>query len=337
MIKSLLKKTEFIVALVIVGLSLIIGAINPTFFSIANLFDTLRGSTVLGIFALGTMIVIISGGIDLSFTAIAIFSLYVTTKLMLYWQYEGNVILMYAIAAFIGTMIGLINAWLISSYKLPTMIATLGTSSLIRGFMLFFIDSQYIRNIPDGLDKFAKAQWFVTLVGEGPAKTSLHPAVFILVFLVFVVWFILKYTMIGRGIFAIGGSREAAERSGFNTKGITIFIYAFVGFLAGIGGMTFGAFAREANPFALVGTEMDVIAAVVLGGTLITGGRGTVIGTLLGVLLVTIMKNSLILIGIPSAWQKVVIGIILIIGTGIPAYRALKAQKQLSANLVEQS
>jgi len=337
MIKRLFKKTEFIVALTTIGLSLIIGMINPTFFSLATVFDTLRSGTVVGIFALGTMIVIISGGIDLSFTAIAIFSLYVTTKLMLAWQYSGSVVLMYIIAAAIGTLLGLINAWLISSFKLPTMIATLGTQSLIQGFMLFFIDSQYIRNIPDGMDKFAKAQWFVTDVGGGPAKTSLHPGVLIFFALVIVVWFILKRTMIGRGIYALGGSREAAERTGFDTKGITVFIYAFVGFLAGIGGMTFGAYAREANPFALVGTEMDVIAAVVLGGTAITGGRGTVIGTLLGVLLVTIMKNSLILIGIPSAWQKVVIGIILIIGTGIPAYRSLTAKKQLNIDLAEQS
>jgi len=316
---------------------LVIGAINPTFFSIANLFDTLRNGTIVGIFALGVMIVIISGGIDVSFPAIAVFSLYVTTKLALFYDYQGSIFWMYVVSAIIGLLLGLINAWLISTFKLPTLIATLGTASLIRGFMLFFIDSQYIRNIPDGMDKFAKAQWFVTQIGEGPAKTSLHPGVFILVVLAFLVWFIMKYTMIGRGIYAIGGAREAAERAGFNIKGITIFIYAFVGFLAGIGGMTFGAFFREANPFAIVGTELDVIAAAVLGGTIITGGRGSVIGTMLGVLLVTITKNSLILVGIPSEWQKVVIGIILIIGTGIPAYRALKAQRQLSTNLAEQS
>ncbi len=333
--KSLFQKTEFIVALVLVGLSLVIGLINPTFFSLSNLFDTMRSSTVVGIFALGAMIIIISGGIDVSFTAIAIFSLYATTKLMLAWQYQGNVLLMYVIAAVIGLLLGLINAWLIYSFRLPTLIATLGTSSLIRGFMLFFIDSQYIRNIPAGMAQFGKAQWFVTQIGDGPAKTSLHPGFFILVAMAIIVFFIMKYSMVGRGIYAMGGAPEAAERSGFNTRFIMFFIYGFVGFLSGIGGMTFGVFSRQANPFDLVGTELDVIAAVVLGGTLITGGRGTVVGTLLGVLLVTVLKNSLILVGIPSAWQKVVIGIVLIIGTGIPAYRALKAQRQLSANIAE--
>lgn len=335
MMKNLLQKTEFIVALVLVGLSLIIGAINPTFFSLSNLFDTMRNGTVVGILALGVMIVIISGGIDVSFTAIAVFSLYATTKLMLAWQYQGNVFLMYSIAAFIGLLLGFLNAWLIYSFKLPTLIATLGTQSLIRGFLLFFIDSQYIRNLPAGMASFGKTQWFVTQIGEGPAKTSLHPGFFILVVSAIVVFLILKYTMVGRGIYALGGAPEAAERTGFDTRGIMFFIYGFVGFLSGIGGMTYGVFSRQANPFDLVGTELDVIAAVVLGGTTITGGRGTVIGTLLGVLLVTVLKNSLILVGIPSAWQKVVIGIVLIIGTGIPAYRALKAQKQLSANIAE--
>jgi simple sugar transport system permease protein len=131
--------------------------------------------------------------------------------------------------------------------------------------------------------------------------------------------------MLGRSIYALGGSREAAERAGFNVPRIQYFIYAFVGLLSGIAGMTFGSMARQANPQDLVGTELSVIAAVVLGGAQLTGGHGTVIGTILGVILVTIANNSLILIGVPTAWQRVVIGIIILIGTGLPAIQARRA------------
>jgi len=131
--------------------------------------------------------------------------------------------------------------------------------------------------------------------------------------------------MLGRGVYALGGSREAAERAGFNISRIEYFIYGFVGLLSGVAGMTFGALNRQANPQDIVGSELNVIAAVVLGGAQLTGGRGTVIGTILGVALVVIMNNSLILIGVPSVWQRVVIGLIILIGTGLPALQARRS------------
>jgi simple sugar transport system permease protein len=148
------------------------------------------------------------------------------------------------------------------------------------------------------------------------------------VLVVIVVWLLLDYTMLGRGIYALGGAREAAERAGFNVTRIQYFIYATVGLVSGIAGMTFGSLARQANPQDIVGMELNVIAAVVLGGAQLTGGRGTVIGTVLGVILVVIANNSLILIGVPSVWQRVVIGAIILIGTGIPAIQARRAGKR---------
>ena len=123
-------------------------------------------------------------------------------------------------------------------------------------------------------------------------------------------------------------AREAAERAGFNVPRIQYFIYGFVGLLSGIAGMTFGSMARQANPQDIVGLELNVIAAVVLGGAQLTGGRGTVIGTILGVTLVVIANNSLVLIGVPTVWQRVVIGLIILIGTGLPAIQARRASKR---------
>ena len=130
-------------------------------------------------------------------------------------------------------------------------------------------------------------------------------------------------------IYALGGAREAAERAGFNISRIQYFIYGFVGLLSGIAGMTYGSLNRQANPQDIVGTELDVIAAVVLGGATLTGGRGSVIGALLGVTLVTIMSNSLVLIGVPSEWRRVVTGLIIIIGTGIPAIQAQRNTRRI--------
>jgi simple sugar transport system permease protein len=327
-VKRLLRRNETLVAVTLVILCLVIGLNNPTFFTVGNLFTLLRSSIVTGIFAMGVLIVIISGGIDVSFTAIGVFALYATVKLMLYFAPDAPIWAAFIVAALIGLGLGLINAFFIAQFKLPTLIVTLGTLSMFHGFLLFAIGNQIIRDVPPALTEFARAA--IVQIPQERGIANLHPAVFLLIATVIVVGFLLNYTMLGRGIYALGGAPEAAERAGFNVTRIQYFIYGFVGLLSGIAGMTFGALARQANPQDIVGTELNVIAAVVLGGAYLTGGRGTVIGTLLGVVLVIIAYNSLILIGVPTVWQRVVIGLIILVGTGIPAVQERRARKRTS-------
>lgn len=318
--KDLFRSNEFLVAVTLLVLCLLIGLLNPVFFTVSNLFDLLRSAVVMGIFAMGVLIVIVSGGIDVSFTAVAVFALYATTKLLLAYYPNAPIGLAFLISGVIGLLLGLINAFFIARFRLPTLIVTLGTLSMFRGFMLFVIGNKLIRDIPPSMTAFSR--WTVLEVPMANGGLSkLHPAIFLTLAATLIVWLLLDYTMLGRGIYALGGAREAAERAGFNIAMIQTFIYSFVGLLSGVAGMAYGALQRQANPQDIVGTELDVIAAVVLGGAQLTGGRGTVIGTLLGVALVTVMKSSLILIGVPSEWQRVVIGLIIIIGTGIPALR----------------
>jgi simple sugar transport system permease protein len=331
-VKRLLRRNETLVAVTLVALCLVIGLNNPTFFTVGNVFTLLRSSIVTGIFAMGVLIVIISGGIDVSFTAIGIFALYSTVKLILHFAPETSIWVAFVIAAIIGLGLGLINAFFIAQFKLPTLIVTLGTLSMFHGFLLFAIGNQIIRDVPPALTAFARAT--VIQIPQERGIANLHPSVFLMIAIVIMVWLLLKYTMLGRGIYALGGAPEAAERAGFNVTRIQYFIYGFVGLLSGIAGMTFGALARQANPQDLVGTELNVIAAVVLGGAYLTGGRGTVIGTLLGVILVVIANSSLILIGVPTVWQRVVIGIIILIGTGVPAIQERRAGKR-TASLAE--
>ena len=129
---------------------------------------------------------------------------------------------------------------------------------------------------------------------------------------------LMNFTMFGRKIYAIGGSEEAAMRLGINVRRVKVLIYVIAGAIAGLAGITHMTLARMANPFDLVGMELNVIAAVVLGGARITGGHGTVAGALIGAFVITMINTTLMMIGVPSYWQKVVIGCLIIAGTGLP-------------------
>jgi simple sugar transport system permease protein len=175
----------------------------------------------------------------------------------------------------------------------------------------------------------------VTVQNPLGGSVGLHPAVLIMIAVALLVWWFLKYTMIGRGIFALGGNREVAEYSGFNLRQIEYVIYGTVGVLSAIAGVTLATFTRGVEPVALMGQELNVIAAVVLGGAAITGGRGSVIGSLLGVLFMTIMRTSLIMLRIPAYWQELFVGVALVIGTAIPAIRARRLRQQMASEVTD--
>lgn len=317
---------EPLVAIALIGLCGIVAIVNPIFLSWDNLFGMLRSGMVPLLLALGVLIVIVSGGIDVSFTAVAVVALYVTVRFAGSVSADLPIAVLFLVSAFIGLLLGLVNAVFVARFGLPTLIVTLGTLSLFRGFLLFVVGTEVIRDIPPALTRFSRSA-LVTTATSGGGTVGLHSGIVVVAVIVVVVWFLLRYSIIGRGVYAIGGNVDAANRSGFNVRGIQYVIYAVVGLLAGVAGMMHGAMVRQASPFDLVGTELDVIAAVVIGGAQLTGGRGTVWGTILGVALIVVMNNSLILLGIPSTWQKVAIGLIILLGTGLPAYRRRRAER----------
>ncbi|MCG8481088.1 MAG: ABC transporter permease, partial [Spirochaetales bacterium] len=309
--------------LILLAFSLVVGIINPSFFSIGNLFGLLKSNVVTGIFALGVLLVLISGGIDISFPAVAVVSMYMTGQLFESIGYAGPVILAFLIAIVIGMLLGTINAAIISTFRLPTLIVTLGTLSAYQGFVLTFVDTRIINRLTEPMVNYSRLEIFRTTMATGQT-TGLHVSFFVYIALAILTALILRYTTIGRGVYALGGDRQATERAGFSIRRIEFFIYTYVGFLAGIGGILHSAHVRNANPFDLVGSELNVIAATVLGGATIGGGRGTVIGTLLGVMLITVMNNSLILLGIPSYWQRFTTGLILLVAVAVPQIRTMQ-------------
>lgn len=331
LLKMLFARTETFVALVIVALCLVIGAKSPAFFSVGNLFDLLRSSVEMGVMALGFFVVLISGGIDVSFAAIAVLSLYGTSKLLTAMNFQGSVIWAFLIAALIGLILGLFNATFISYFRMNTLIVTLGTASIFRGIMLVFVGTRIITSLPKGMLAFGRAN-LIQIQTAGGRTVGLSASVLLLAGAAVLVWAVLRYTTLGRGIFALGGDAVSARRAGFNVAAIQLFVYGLAGALSGVTGIVHASAVRNANPFDLIGTELGVIAAVVLGGARITGGLGSVTGTLLGVLLVVIMNNSLILLGVPSFWQRAVVGLLIILGTGITAYQS---RRESSVNLLE--
>jgi simple sugar transport system permease protein len=315
------SRNETLVALVILGFCALATVADPSFLSLATLTDLLRGGIVLGIFAVAALLVLISGGLDVSFTAVAAFTMYTTALMLNTWAPGVPWFMAFAVGMAVGGLLGLINGIFIAGFGLPTLIVTLGTLSVFRGFMLTFIGQKQITTLPSGMREFGRAMMVRGTNADG-SFYSLPWAFAALVLVVIVTWAILHRTMLGRAIFAIGGSLESARRIGVNVKATQYFVYIYVGVLAGLAGVIHASMARVANPFDLVGLELSVIAAVVLGGARLAGGYGTLTGTLLGVALIVLVRNSLVVIGIPSTWQSVTIGILILIGTGLPAWQA---------------
>ncbi|MEM7491118.1 MAG: ABC transporter permease [Pseudomonadota bacterium] len=320
-------RNEVLVFGVILAFCALAAASDPNFLSIPTLTDLMRNAIVLGIFAVGAMVVLVSGGIDVSFTAVAAFAMYATTVLLRDVAPEMGWPIAFLVAIAIGAALGAFNGVFIALFGLPTLIVTLGTLSLFRGALLTFIGTAQISNLPAGMRDFSR--WMMIRGTDADGNFySLHWAFAFLVAIVILTWFILNRTMLGRAIYAIGGAPESARRIGIDVKRTQMFIYVYVGALAGLAGIMHGSLARISNPQDLVGLELSVIAAVVLGGARLTGGVGTLTGTLLGVALIVLVRNSLIVVGVPSVWQSVVIGALILLGTGLPAYQALRAQRR---------
>jgi simple sugar transport system permease protein len=312
-----LARHEGIVLVTVILLTIAVGTINPEFFSFFNLFSLLKNSTIIGLFAVGFFLVLVVGGLDVSFTSVGVFAMYVTVKLALAFYPDAPFLVLFVVAALIGGTLGLLNGLLVTRFRAPSLIVTLGTMSLYRGFLLYFIGTSWIRQVPSAMIQFNRTNVLV-MTAENGAQVGLHFSVAIFVAIVAIVFLVLRYTTLGRSLYAVGGNPVAARRMGINVEGIETVAYCMAGALAGIAGFLSAVQLRLADPQTLTGSELDVIAAAVLGGAAITGGKGSVIGVFLGVLLIVITNDSLIVLGIPAAWQKVAIGLLLLIAIGMP-------------------
>lgn len=326
-VKRKLAANEMIVVYIIAVLCIVISIVNPAFASVSTIVTLLRSMLVTLIFAAFEMVIIISGGIDVSFPAVASFAMYVTAKIMnaAGWDSIG---LAFLIAIVTGMIFGLLNSVLIVKMKIPPLIATLGVSSVVSGATLAFLGSKEINKLPESFGKLSKI-FIYEYVSETGITYQLTVLILIPVIIYLFLWILLKYTMLGRGIYAIGGDKNAARIAGFRVDGIQTFVYTMSGALAGVGGVTYMILMRQAHPQVLMGSEMMVIAAVVVGGTRITGGHGTIFGTILGVTLIALIENNLIMLGIPTYAQTFVVGLLIVVGTAITSLRTKRIQNSV--------
>jgi simple sugar transport system permease protein len=316
----LVRRPSAFTLLLIVLVSAVVGWINPAFFQLSNLFDVVRASTVLGLFALGVLVVLAAGGLDVSFTSIAALIMYAVTKAVLAWAPGTPIAAILLAGAVLGTLLGVVNGLLVQGLKAPSLIVTIGTQYFYRGLLLSFVGTALIANVPAAMEAFGKLE----LVSFQPAqglRAALPAFVLILVAAAALTWWLLNRTLLGRAVYAMGGNLAIAGRLGYDLRALHVFVFGYAGLLAGVAGIVHVSSNRLANPFDLVGSELDVIAAVILGGARINGGSGTVAGTLLGVVLVTLVNNVLILAGVPNTWQKAIVGAFIVLAGGFFAIR----------------
>lgn len=305
---------------------------NPLFFSLETLFDTLRSGSTMMLFALGLLVVLISGGIDVSFTAVAVAAGYLAVKLVLAWGID-NLLLALTIAGASGLVMGLFNGVLIHYFRLHALIVTLGTQSVFYGAMALILGTRSLSasQMPASMAAFGAANLVTFQGSDGLSSYGLSVFFPIVVAFTVLTWFILYRMKLGRQVFAVGSDADAASRVGVKVSLVRLFVYSYTGAIAGITGIVYFSNLRFVNPTSLVGTELFVLAAVVIGGATLTGGEGTILGTILGVTVVQLFQNTLVFLGLSASFNNLFFGAVLLITLGTMYLRRRRSDR---ANLV---
>jgi simple sugar transport system permease protein len=320
---ALIKRHEFYLAVLISLMVIGLGISSEDFLTLGNIFDMSVSSAILGIMACGLFVVLIAGGIDISFPATAAIAQYVMATYVL--SIGGNFFIAFLIAAAVGMLLGLINAVLVYKLKVPAIIITISTLNLFFGLLIYFSNGAWLYGFPDW---FMDGVELFTFVGSDGYDYGFSLPIIMLVAVVSFTSFLMSKTRLGRQIYAMGGNADAASRIGINLFGINLFVYGYMGALAGIASVVQTQITQSVAPNSLMGFELTVLAAVVLGGTSMTGGKGTLMGVVLGVALLAILKNGLTLLGVPSYWHAVVTGLIIVFSISMTALNEKKQALQ---------
>ena len=280
---------------------IVITALNPSFMTTDNILNILRQVSISALIAFGMTFVILTGGIDLSVGS----TLALTGAIAASMLASGmDPVLTMFTALLIGAILGAINGVIIAKGKVAPFIATLATMTIFRGLTLVFTEGRPISDLGNEIT--------FQMLGKGYFFGVPVPVVtMILAF--FGLYFIMHKTTFGRRVYAVGGNEGAAKLSGINVDRIKIAVYSLTGMLAALSALILTSRLNSAQPTAGTSYELDAIAAVVLGGTSLTGGRGWIFGTLVGALIIGVLNNGLNLIGVSSFFQQVVKGLVILV------------------------
>ena len=281
---------------------------SPSFATLDNIASLLNNNAVNVIWAVGLLVVLIAGGIDISFAVTASVVQYIAVYAFTSIG-GGNWPIGFLVAGALGTAIGFINAGLIHYFRIISIVVTIATFNALFGLLMFITSGRFIYDLPD---------WWtnrIAIASIGSAELILPVAV--MAAAMAATWFLIDCTTTGRQLYAFGDNPEGARRAGINAAHMRFLSFGWMGMMAGIGGLMQVNIVQEVVPNALIGRELDVLAAVVLGGARLGGGRGSVLGCFLGVLLVAITQNGLNLLGVSPFAFKMVIGVIILLAISL--------------------
>ena len=300
---------------IIIGLILlciIITIVNPNFLTSNNLMNVLRQTSTNLYLALAMTMIIILGGIDLSVGSIMAVTGVVTSMSIAVLDMSVGVAVV--LGLFVGILIGAANGYVASTTVIPPFIITLATMNIARGAAYVLSDGQPVRVMSDSFNFIGSGYFF----GFLPA-----PVLYLIIFLI-LCYIIMNRTKLGRYIYAVGGNPEAARFSGISIKKVKFFAYTFSGFMAAVAGIVLASRMFSGQPTAGNAAEMDAIAAVVLGGTSMSGGIGRIGGTVIGALIIGVLSNGLNLMGVSSFWQYIVKGAVILVAVYVDVIKRRK-------------
>ena len=299
--------------IVLVVLCVLMTVLSPVFLTYPNLVNILQQVTVNAILALGISTVIFTGGVDLSVGAVLAVSAIIMGKMMVEWSISPVIAVICAVI--IGAFFGTINGILISRFNLQPMIATLGILSVARGAALTIADGQTITGYSTGF------RW----IGSGTiGNTGIPVQIIFMLMLYAIMHYILKYRKFGRYIYSIGGNEEATRLSGINVRKYKTLTYTICGIMSALAGIVLVSKLNSAQPVAGEGYELDAIASSVIGGASLLGGSGSVWGTLLGAIIMGVIRNGLVLLNVSTNLQRLVIGVIILAAVLLDSFRNKK-------------
>lgn len=309
-LKVIGKHPSFSVIAALILLCIFLSIATSTFLTPQNINNLLIQTTTNFVLASGVMLIIITGGTDLSIGRMAGFS---GAMMAITIVQTGSAVLGLLAAIISGALFGLLNGWIVSRMNIAPFIVTLGTQTILQGLTLVVTDSRPISGMPPLINKIGSGSIF-----------GLPILVIIAIIVYIVLFFILKYTKFGRVLYGIGGNEEATRLSGIDVKNNKMMAFVWGGLMAGIAGIMLTARLNSAQPTAGAGYELEAIAAAVIGGTSFSGGVGTATGTLFGALLLSTIRNGMNLMSIPTNWQYVVIGVVIIGAVFLDTVRSKK-------------
>ncbi|HEX8139200.1 MAG TPA: ABC transporter permease [Pyrinomonadaceae bacterium] len=308
------RVAEYVIVVAIVLESIVFAVIAPQFLSVPNLINVALSIAITGILAVGMTAVILTGGIDLSVGSVAALAGVVAAMIAA----SGSVLLGCLAALAIGLLVGLFNGVMVAQFRVPPFVTTLAMLTICRGLAFIVTGGRSIGNLPASFGFLGRDR----LVGV-PVPVLLMLAVFA------AGWFLLRHTTFGRYVYAVGGNPEAAYLAGVSIKSVTLLVYLLNGLLVGLAGLVLSSRLGAGVPNAGLQYELDVIAAVVVGGTSLMGGRGSMIATFWGAVFIGILNNGLNLAGIDPYMQKIALGVVILLA--VLADQINKPQGQVKA------